>query len=379
MKILLNFVPLKSGGGVQVGLDFLRQLKENGGEHDWYLVATRGTPFAEIVGSSNLRLVHIVPRNLVQRIWFEYVGCRRLIKTIAPDVIYTQFGPHWPGGHECVNIVGCAYSNLFYPEIDFWGSLPIHKRFVKAIIDKSRLSRIRKADKVIFETLDLAARAEAQGVVKGGQAKVVIPTVSSLVTLERFHDPTRSRCAGLPMGFRILLLSTYNRNKNIELLPYVAEKLRNSGACPGLKFIITLPENTSNTLKVLALARQLGVAEDIINFGTVPYEGCAELYRACDAVILPAQLESFSNTIAEAWNMQRPLIISDFDWSRSICGNAALYVRYRDASDTACQIEKLFRDHRLRSELVANGTDRLKMFPSAQQRFLAYLRLVEER
>ena len=379
MKILLNFVPLKSGGGVQVGLDFLRQLEENGGDHTWHLVATSGTPFAEISESGNLRLECVVPRNLARRLWFEYVGCRRLINAIAPDVIYTQFGPQWPGGRRSFNVVGCAYSNLFYPEIDFWGALPVHKRVVKAIIDQRRLSRLKMADKVIFETRDLAVRAEAQGVVESGKATVVMPTVSSLVTPECFHDATRSKCADLPAGYRILLLSVYNRNKNIELLPYIAERLRNSDICPGVKFVITLPKNSSGANKVLDLARRLGVAEDIVNFGAVPYEGCAELYRACDAVILPAQLESFSNTIGEAWNMQRPLIISDFDWSRSICGDAALYVRYMDAADTARQIEKLVCDEGRRSELIANGTERLKTFPSAERRFLDYLRLIEER
>ena len=97
MNILLNFVPLKSGGGMQVGLDFVRQAKVHGSAHRWYLVATAGTPLSRVEPQSNFFVAHLVPRNALARLWFEVFGCIRVTRRVRPAVIYTQFGPQWPG------------------------------------------------------------------------------------------------------------------------------------------------------------------------------------------------------------------------------------------------------------------------------------------
>jgi len=70
VNILLNFVPLKSGGGMQVGLDFVRQAKVHGSAHRWYLVATAGTPLSRVEPQSNFFVAHLVPRNALG----EYQG-----------------------------------------------------------------------------------------------------------------------------------------------------------------------------------------------------------------------------------------------------------------------------------------------------------------
>src|SRR5437867_1316278 len=110
MKVLLNFVPLKSGGGAQVGLDFIRQAKLYGTSHTWHLVATEGSPFSKIAQTRNFRLAHLVPENVFARMRFEYFDCLQLIRELQPNVIYTQFGPQWPGARHLINVVGCAYS-----------------------------------------------------------------------------------------------------------------------------------------------------------------------------------------------------------------------------------------------------------------------------
>ena len=144
VKILLNFIPLKSGGGVQVGLDFIEQAKQHGLRHEWFLVATSGTPIAACRGSSNFHVAKVIRNNLAARLWFEHIGCKALLRSIKPSLVYTQFGPHWPGVRT-INVVGCAYSNLFYPEVDFWGNLPFLERVLRKAVDVFRGRRLRTA------------------------------------------------------------------------------------------------------------------------------------------------------------------------------------------------------------------------------------------
>lgn len=377
MNILLNFVPLKSGGGVQVGLDFLEQAKHHGKDHKWFLVATKGTPIADTRDSGNLHLAKTIERSIVARLWFEYLGCRRLIREIGADLVYTQFGPHWPGA-KSVNIVGCAYSNLFYPEINFWERFPLSRRLIRRVIDFLRLLRLRQANHIIFETEDLARRAVQLKGFPSRQVSFVKPSVSSLVTFTNEHSYTRELFQTLPKGFRVLLLSTYNPNKNFDLLPHIAKALDKRNPHNDVFFVITLPKQSKHMARLLQSAQDLGVQNRIMTVGPVPHEGCAEAYRACDLVILPSQLESFSNTIAEAWTMQKPLLISDMDWARSLCGTGAAYFEYRNPESAAEQILHLRHDTTYYSHLAAEGKRMLGTYPTAIDRFKQYLSIIEQ-
>lgn len=376
MKIVLNFLPLKSGGGLQVGLDFVRQAQRRGDKHDWFLVATEGTPLAQTVGTKNVHVAAIVPRNLPARLWFEYIGCRSLLAQLRPDVIYTQFGPHWPAA-QTRHVVGCAYSNLLYPEIDFWGKLPFLQRTVRKLVDVERTRRLMTADHIIFETEDLAQRAIKFLQRTPEQISCVRPSVSSLIGLETEHFATRVRCEAIPSGFRVLLLSVLHPNKNIELLPEIAVELRDRHHLSDVVFVLTLPPNHPGTLQIFEKARRLGVLNQLHNLGPIPQEGCAEAYRACQAVILPSQLESFSNNIAEAWTMRKPLLITDMDWSRSLCGEGAVYFSYNSAKHAATQLVRLKTDTQLYQRVVECGHDVLASYPTSEQRFQQYLTIIE--
>jgi glycosyltransferase involved in cell wall biosynthesis len=378
MNFMLNLVPLKSGGGVQVGLDFLAQARNLGRGHHWHVVASAGTPFAQIADADNVQLLKVVPERLHGRLWFEFSGCRRALRTIRPAVVHTLFGPQWPGAAGTTSVVGCAYSNLCYPEIDFWQRLPTHQRALRELVDVGRRRRVKAADGVVFETEDLAERAVRHLRLDARRVHVVRPSISSLVGEHARHPETAARTAALPDGFRVLLLSVYNPNKNFELLPRIARALHRHAGDDDTIFVLTLPYDAPQLRAIRAAAAALGVADRVWNFGPVPQAGCAELYRTCHAVILPSQLESFSNTIAESWTMGKPLLISDLAWARTLCGSGALYFRYDDADDAAARILELRSDADFRQRVVQAGYKQLAAYPTAEQRFRQYLEILEQ-
>jgi glycosyltransferase involved in cell wall biosynthesis len=378
VDVLLNFLPLKSGGGLQVGLDFLEQAQRAPAGHRWFLVASEGTPLARAREAAPVQLSKVVPQAAVSRAWFETVGCRGLLRKHRPAVIYTQFGPQWRGAADQINVVGCAYSNLCYPEIDFWRRLPPLQRRWRAMRDHLRRRKVQQADAVIFETEDLAARAVRHLGLNPDRVHVVRPSPSSLVGRERRHAETRQRCESLPQGFRVLLLSVYHPNKNFELLPHIARTLSSRADDQDTVFIVTLPESSTHWRGLSAAAHALGVGRRLFNFGPVPQEGCAELYRACDAVILPSQLESFSNTIAESWALERPLVIGDLPWAHALCEGAAAYFTCDSAESAAERILELRADAAHRSHLVECGRAQLARYPTSRQRFERYVSILEQ-
>ena len=376
LTIILNFLPLKTGGGVQVALDFLRNLRLSSDSHNWYLVCRANTPFREEIADSRIRLIHEVKDNLLARGLFELLLCRRIIKEYQPDVVYTQFGPQWLGV-SCLQIVGCAYSNLFYPEIDFWRGLPRLERYKKAVIDKVRLQRLLNADIRIFETEDLSQRAIKQFNLNPDTVHFVRPAASALVAKNKRHDATARRCQTLPYGYKVLLLSGYHPNKNIEFLVDTADYIEASDPGNDVVFVLTLPANEAEVRHLMEEIELRGLQHRVFNFGPVPQEACCELYRHCQAAILPSTLESFSNMIAESWAMDRPLLISDLSWSRNLCGNGAVYFEYLNPVSLVQAVMNLREDPQEAARVVAQGRRMLANYPDSMERFRQYLQIIE--
>ncbi len=377
MKILLNLVPLKSGGGVQVGLDFVAQARTIGRDHEWGIVATEGTPFAKLQEAANVRILQTVKTDLVSRAWFEIHGMRRLAAQYRPDIVYTQFGPTpWLGGTK--NVVGCAYWNLFYPELDHWAKLGVFERLKKNIIDAYRRRSLKRADALIVESAAIAIRAQKIHGLPVSKIFHVQPSISSLVSPETVHPGVRDRCRALPTGFRVLMLSGYRAHKNIELIPRVAHRLRQLNLHSDIYFVLTLRPDDPKTREILQTAASLRVLDMIENIGPVPAEGCAELYRACDAVFLPSRGESVSNNVMESWIMQRPLVVSDLEWARSACGTGAIYFEFDNEQDAAVKLAELRERPDVYQTIVRRGQEELEKYNTPMSRYQQYLAVMEQ-
>lgn len=378
MRIVLNFLGLKTGGGAQVGLDFIEQVKRHGKDHEWFLVATQGTPLESVEPTENFRLVATVPVNLVARAWFEHFACRALIRRIRPDIVYTQFGGHWPGA-TVPHVTGCALPYVAYPEgISLWKGEPFFRRLRLHLHIDYIARQLKRAQKIIFETHVMAERTCRNLNLDSRKISVVLPACSSLVQPGQHHAETALRCQNIPSGFKVVFLSNYYPHKNFFLLPRIAEALRDNYQIQDVIFVLTLPEGHRATSALLRDAKVRGVESMIFNLGPIPQEGCAELYSVADAVILPSRLESFSNTIAEAWAMEKPLLISDLDWARESCGDGALYFDCDNPGDAAAKIYALKEHPQMASKLVEAGKIRRDSYPSSEQRFLEYLRIIQD-
>jgi len=102
--------------------------------------------------------------------------------------------------------------------------------------------------------------------------------------------------------------------------------------------------------------------------GPVAPREIMQVYASADCVVSLSDLESFSNNYMEAWKVGLPLIVSDRDFARAICGTSALYV---DPHHTEAVVDGLMRVHSdpvLRRCMVAEGKLRLDELPTLQQR-----------
>lgn len=347
-----------------MGINLLAELDhQNGYGHEWIGMATQGSQVAEALRRSPVcQPIAYTNSAFRQRMVFEHREVTRIIQRVRPDIVFSQFGTGFPNV-PVPAVVGSAYSNLYYPEIDFWGNWPAHRRTLYRFRDRFRLSRTLAADGWIFETDQIAERAKSLFGLAADRVTVVRPSASHAVQPDRRHPVTAARCRALPTGYRILLLTGWHKNKSLDLLPEVAKHLR--ALSQRVTFVITVPEEHPYSRNLMEIARRLGVDDYFHFFGSVEPDGCVELYRRSDAVLLLSLLESFSNNIIEAWTMKCPLVITDSDWSRGICGPAAMYVDRTDAASVAKALSTLRHDRTLVKRIVQAGHEMRDLYPDS--------------
>lgn len=370
-KLFINLVPIKDGGGLQNGINLIKGLKPESIQTSISAVFRRNELLKQACEDKGIHYKQI-GTGLLSRLLFEML----FFVNIKNGIIFTLFGGRPLITAQNTNIVGCAYSNLFYPEINFWCYLPNHKKIIKKLIDKYRLWAIMRSDVVIFETEILRKRAVEQKLIPFSRTHVVKMAVSEFV---RVYDSKKDQCNNYRFSdksFKILYLANPHPNKRIHLLPEVAYNLRKSST-KSITFILTL-SNSNYTSEVFKLFKHFEVENYFKNIGRVAPDLIANLISDCDAMINIALLESFSNNFIEAWQMQRPLIATDADWARDAAKGSALYVNPMQPEIMAKKLVRIASDAELKNTLIAEGKKLLLSYNSAQSKTDKYIDIIKK-
>lgn len=370
MNILINTATTNKGGGVQVALSLIEELKAFS-QHRYVVIL--GERLAKELDQSSYPenfTFYKIPYRPAQRVFSLKKPGEFFEKIFAeekPDVMLTTSGPaYWkpPVPH----IVGYNLPHYIYSESPFFRLIGIKTRLkwrLKGVIIKHFYRN--EADFIIGQSRDVTARALNRIGLKNGDT--ITNNCSSYYTRNPVQVENKLT-AREENEFRFLTLSGYYRHKNLEILNRVIPELKRRGL-DHVKFVLTLPHDEYKRI----FSRE--AETQIKNIGPVPVKEGPSLYRECDALFLPTLLECFSASYPEAMAMKKPIITTDMSFARSICGEAALYFDAIDPVSAADKIEELINDRDLQTKLVKAGTNQLKNFDTPQQRAEKYLGLCE--
>lgn len=362
MNILVNCATLKKGGGQNVALNFLYHVLQTPPKDITlvFLVA-EDSALKPVLEKSGQFAYYIAPSNPLSRIKFELSQSQDMLKKHSIDVIYSYFGyGFFPKRYP--QVAGVAVSNIFTPGVKFWEGYPPIQRLKKWAIDMFRLFSIRRADGLIFENTALATQA------RNMMPKKQITTIKPSIVI----DDSKSHTAPMldksnPDKKYGLFLCGWHRNKNVQLIPEIASKLKTLGV--DFDFVITATVDDSPLCQsFLAAQKRYAVADRIHLIGPQDKSVLPQLYHDVDLVFLLSKLESFSNNIIEAWSFSRPLVTTDAAWSRAIMGEAALYVSRDNADDIALKIQSILNDDTAAEYLVKLGQAQLTLFPTIAEK-----------
>lgn len=347
MKYLIVAYNLNDAGGLSVALNFLHQMRDY--NQDNFLVITPpGSLYHDI------KRPHIVLQAMPR--WGTYYALRWLsertfirhvIRKFKPDVIFTMGNYPIPVKH-IPQAVLFHYAYLLYP---YNKAIKLSPRellilFFQYITFKRRLPY---AAMILVQTQTAADR-----LMKYYGRDLNIRIVPNAVTLIHPEEEIPFVFNPYPDGIKLLCLSRYYPQKNLEILIDVAElaKEKNIRLC----FIITIEENQhpgAGTL--LHRIKEKHLEEYVINAGKIPRNQVPSLYQQTDGMILPSLLESFSGTYADAMYYGKPVFTSDMDFAREICGETAYYFNPMDPSQILDVILSAFDDQAALKEKIVSG------------------------
>lgn len=159
-------------------------------------------------------------------------------------------------------------------------------------------------------------------------------------------------------------LSRYFEHKNLEILIDVA-KLCKEQQLP-YRFIITIDQTQGKKAKRLLRKIKDSVTHDrIINAGKVPRRNISDFVQSVDALILPSLIETFGLNCIEAWFHNKPLFISDKEFSREVCNCAAVFFNPKEAQSIIKALNTHFNNDTNKMDLNNEGKKRLAKLPQS--------------
>lgn len=359
-KILINTIINKAGGGQKVAFNFVNGLSKYFPCESIIVLCIENSPIHQLLKDSSQIEVHTVKdMNTIQRIAWEISFGRAFLRKIQPDIIYTIFGyPLFP--KKYIQVIGEADSNLFFPEIDFWQDYSKSRRIIKALIDTYRKIGLRRADGVIFENATMEKRSHQLYHLSPERTCYIKPSLFDL------PDEVKSQSGHNGRPFRLLLLCGWQRNKNFMILPAVLEHLKSQGVDAELYFSVSADETCDEYCIFYRELQERKVENQVKFLDRISPEKLPQVYAEVDAVLLLSRLESFSNNIIEAWKYERPLVISDAEWSRELVGDAAIFVNRDEVKSIASAIRTLAESPEARQELVMHGRNTYATYPDIE-------------
>lgn len=364
MKIIIDNSNIYLGGGVQVTISFINDLRKLNLDNEYHLIQ-----------SSNI--FHLIDKkdfpdnflfyDLNKRTFKSKFARRRQVKKIEnlvkPDIIFTVFGPSYHKSNY-PKVVGFAIPYLIYPDSPFFQDISITEqlKFKSLSIIKS-LAFKRFSDVIIFETDNARARFLAN-------SKICGFTVGNTLN-EIFNDKSRwiNFDINVHAEFNILCLSAAYTHKNLQILPGVIDEMLRLGLNE-FKFNISLNQSEI----------YFGEKYDsYINYlGKINLVNLPNLYQQMDALFMPTLLEVFSTTYLEAMEMEIPIVASDMPFARDICHDSAIYCQPLVPLDYAKAFQKLILDPHFRKELTLKGKKNLQRFGKSLDRTKSYLSILEK-
>ena len=370
MVFLINCSNLKNGGGLQVAKSVCEQLSQFKNHH-FIVVLSTYVNDEHISSDENLEVFkYNIPQNVKSVLCGRDTFLDGLVKEKHVDAVLTLFGPSlWhPRVHH---LCGFARAQLLKDV-----NPSVHPPIKEWLMYKVWTWGFRRSSKIFYTENPYISRMLPQ-LIKG--AKVY--TVSNYYN-QVFDNPEQwKRSVNLNDGdiaqgnfekkmVTMLTVSSTASHKNLGIMVPVAEYLEKKYPDFHFRFVLTCKEAPFDLPEPLK--------KHFLFVGVVDVSECPFLYEQADIMFMPTLMECFTATYPEAMRMEVPIVTTDLEFARGLCGEAACYYSAMDAKSAAEAIFRVATDKGYAQWLVENGKRQLLKYDSYEHRVEKLIQILEE-
>lgn len=360
MRAMILAHNLRAAGGLSVGLNVVSALSEVGRKHEYLFVLPTG------VGYESLRFPPRSEAFFYQRQagaigqrWFEKWSLPRLARRFSPDVVWGlgNFGLPQPPCPQAflLHMPHFLYDRQHMPH------LTANERFHLWLMRKRLVESLPSTQLVFCQTHATAERFRERFRFLG-RMDIMPNAVSRFATPP--SGPAPAIFKELHSKTVLFCLTKYYPHKNLESLVELFQ--RHGQRLRDVVILLTVAADQDS--RAAAFLKQLqapALRGRIINVGPLKQQELAGYYHHSTALILPTLLESFTATYLEAMKFDCPVLTSNLDFAREVCGDAAIYFEPWNVDDMCEAVVRLRDEPAIQHQLRSQGRERLtQMFPS---------------
>lgn len=351
-RVFINGLSSNSGGGKSILDNYLTMLNTRDNRSKYYVLTPNKIEYDKF-SSETIEIIDIKKvfkkKELIPITYKYYLP--RLIKSLKIDAIFNLADIPIPiSGVRQVFLFDWPYAA--YPDSSVWKIMDLKTLLVKKIKLFYFENFLSSVSTIIVQTKAIKTRLER---LYGLENIVLVPNA---VTLEHTNK-TSPHDFSLPKGTLLLCLSRYYPHKNLEIFLPLAEEIKQRGL--DFKIIVTIDESQDRRVKpFLSLIRERGLDKIIFNLGVVNMKNTPSLYEQCDGLLMPTLLETYCLPYVESMYHKRLILTSDMDFSRDVCGDAAVYFNPLNHLSILKVIEETYSNDTLREEKICNGSRKIE-------------------
>ncbi len=286
---------------------------------------------------------------------------RRWQRELRPDVTHVLDHSHANLLRACDLDRSVITLHDVIPMLSTLGELDFNRGRLVGETFKRKLRLVEKSTRVIVPSE--ATKSQALRFLRmPADRVVVVPHGVERRPDGLWHDAAESE--------RERVLASHGINPAHRIVLHVCTRNRYKNSPAVLRMLARLPEDVV-LLRVGAplfddeaeLARQLGVADRVVDAGRVPGDdGLAAHYRAADAFVFPSTFEGFGWPPLEAMACGTPVVSSNAASLPEVVGDAGVQVDPHDDAALAEAVRRLLDDPAEHARLRAAGLERAKAF-----------------
>lgn len=368
MNILIDASGIKQGGGLQVADSICKSLP-NFTRHTFVVVLSRYFgDYREVEErGGNVRFVRydVNKYNLKLLATGRDEFLDKLVEVHNIQVSVCIFGPGlW--APKCKKVSGFARAHLIMPESPYYTVMPFLARWKEKAFNKVLQYYFNRSTDVFFtESPSVTTRVRKLF----HKPAVTITNYYSQV----FDDRSMWKEHRLPPfdGCTLLTISSFYPHKNLIIAFGILDYLKFINSPLRLRFVYTVSKEEFPTIPD-------EYKENFLLIGKVDITECPGLYEQCDIAFQPTLLECFTATYPEAMRMKKPIVTTNLDFARGLCGDAALYYDPLNPVSAAETISRLLENPSIAASLIANGEKQMQNFDTYKERAEKLISLCED-